>query len=55
MMCGEHDALEVAAVMAAISLSIYKTALSEEDFYKIMERIFKSKDEIKTFEKPTIQ
>lgn len=54
-LCGRHNVLEVAAVMAAISLSIYKTALSEEDFAKIMESIFKSKDNIKTFDKPTIQ
>ena len=46
----EHSALAIAAVLNAVSMSIYKTALSDKDYDKMCETIFDLRHEIKTFE-----
>jgi len=46
----EHSALKIAAVLNAVSMSIYKTALSESDYDKMCETIFDLRHDIKTFE-----
>mgnify|MGYP000035207828 FL=1 len=45
----EIDPLIVAAVLAATSLSIYKTTLPLEDFEKIVDAIADSKDSVKSW------
>jgi hypothetical protein len=54
-MCVEHGPMEVAAVMMAQSLTIYKSALSEEEYNKIVDNISASRDKVKTFSKPVFQ
>ena len=46
----EHSALSIAAVLNAVSMSIYKTALSESDYDKMCETIFDLRHEIQTFQ-----
>ena len=46
----EHSALKIAAVLNAVSMSIYKTALSESDYDKMCETIFDLRHEIQTFQ-----
>jgi len=45
-----HDALEVAGVLVAQALSIYKTVLSKEDYDGIVDTISESRDQIKTIQ-----
>ena len=44
------DVLMVAAVMSTIGMSLYRTALSEEDYNKMVEAMFDLKGEIQTLE-----
>ena len=50
---GEYDPLEVAGVMCAQAIKIYKSALAKEDYDDIMEAIFLSKDEVQEIKGPT--
>jgi hypothetical protein len=45
----EHSALKIAAVLNAVSMSIYKTALSESDYEKMCETIFDLRNDVHTF------
>lgn len=55
-MAQEHNAMEIAAVMMAQAMSIYKTALSEEDFNNIVDVISMSRQSVKIFiGKPSLQ
>lgn len=42
----EHSAFEIAAVMSSLSLSIYKSTLSEEDFHRMVDTISSSRDRV---------
>lgn len=44
-----YDPLMIAGCMIAQSLAIYRTALSEDDYNKMIEGIVEKKDQIKTF------
>jgi hypothetical protein len=44
-----YDPLMIAGCMIAQSLAIYRTALSEEDYSKIVEGILEKKDYVNTF------
>lgn len=44
------DALEVAAVMASMALTIYKTTLSEDEFNDIVDAISASRGNVKAIE-----
>ena len=46
----EHSALKIAAVMNAVGMSIYKTALSESDYDKMCKTIYDLRNDINTFE-----
>ena len=50
---GEYDPLEVAGVMCAQAIKIYKSALAKEDYDDIMEAIFLSRDEVQEIKGPT--
>ena len=45
----DNNALAIAAVLNAVSMSIYKTALSESDYDKMCETIFDLRHEVNTF------
>jgi hypothetical protein len=47
--------MEVAAIMMAQALTIYKSAMSEEDYNRMVDNISSSRDKVKTFERPVIQ
>ena len=50
---GKYDPLEVAGVMCAQAIKIYKSALAKEDYDDIMEAIFLSRDEVQEIKGPT--
>ena len=54
-MCVENSPMEVAAIMMARAMTIYKSALSEEEYNQIVDNISASRSKIKTFERPTFQ
>jgi hypothetical protein len=54
-MVGIHGPLEVAAIMMTQALSIYKSAMSEEDYNKMVDMISASRTQVKTFNKSVIQ
>jgi 5-bromo-4-chloroindolyl phosphate hydrolysis protein len=47
--------MEVAAIMMAQALTIYKSALSEDEYNAIVDNISNSRDKVKRFERPVIQ
>ncbi len=51
----KHDILECAAMMMAQAMRIYKTALSPEDYEKMIKTILESSDNITEMESPTLQ
>ena len=54
-MCVENGPMEVAAVMMAQSLTIYKSVLSEDEYNAIVDNISASRGKVKTFEKAVLQ
>ena len=54
-MAQEHGAMEIAAVMMAQALSIYKTALSEDDYNNIVDVMSISRNNVKTFHQSNLQ
>ena len=51
---GENDPLACAGIMMAQAMRIYKSMLTENEFNMMVETIQKSRPEITTIEKPTI-
>ena len=51
---GENDPLACAGIMMAQAMRIYKSMLTENEFNIMVETILKSRPEITTVEKPTI-
>ena len=54
-MAGKYGAMEVAAIMVAQALTIYKSAMSEEAFNVMVDNISNSRDQVKTFQKAVLQ
>ena len=54
-MAQDHTAMEIAAVMMAQAMSIYKTALSEEDFNNVIDVMSVGRQSVKTFARPNLQ
>jgi len=54
-MCAENSPMEVAAIMMTQSLTIYKSAMSEDDYNRMVDNISASRNQVKTFERPTFQ
>ena len=54
-LCVEHSPMEVAAIMMAQALTIYKSAMSEDDYNRMVDNISASRDKVKTFERPNLQ
>lgn len=55
VMLEDYRPMEVAGVMIAQALSMYKTLLTEEEYNKMVDFIYDRKNEIKTFQGPNIQ
>lgn len=51
----QHNALSVAAIMMTQALSIYKTAMNEEEYNLMVDNISASRDQVKTFSGPVLQ
>jgi hypothetical protein len=51
IMLEEYNAIEIAGIMATQALSLYRTALSEEDYQKMIEMIYDNRNEVKVFSK----
>lgn len=49
-----YDPMAVAGVMMTQALSIYRTALSDEDYTVIVEEILARKDQVKIFTHPAL-
>jgi len=54
-MCADHGAMEVAAIMMAQALTIYKSAMSDEDYNRMVDSISASRAQVKTFQRPVMQ
>jgi hypothetical protein len=54
-MCTENSPMEVAAIMMTQSLTIYKSAMSEDDYNRMVDSISASRNKVKTFVRPTFQ
>ena len=54
-MVGEYGAMEVAAIMMAQALSIYRSGLDEADYNRMVDSISASRDKVHTFDKPVFQ
>jgi hypothetical protein len=54
-MVGQYGAMEVAGVMTAIALSIYRSGLTEEEYNNMIDAISANRKQVKTFEKPVLQ
>ena len=54
-LCEKNDPLMVAGIMMAQAIKIYKTALPDEDFERMMDTIADSKDIVKPLNTPTLQ
>lgn len=55
IMLEDYRPMEVAGVMIAQALRIYKTLLTEDDFNKMIDNISNSRDKVEKFEGPIIQ
>jgi hypothetical protein len=54
-MITDGNTLSVAAIMMAQALSIYKTALNDEEYNAIVDNISASRDQVKQFTGPSLQ
>ena len=54
-MCVEHSPMEVAAIMMAQALTIYKSTMSDEDYNSMVDSISSSRNKVRTFNKLVIQ
>lgn len=54
-MCIDHDPMAIAAIMMTQALSIYKTAMSQEDYNRMVDSISANRNQVKTFERPILQ
>jgi hypothetical protein len=50
-----YEPTEVAGVMAAQAMTIYKTVLTPEEYELMAESIYNSRDQVKKLERPVIQ
>ena len=54
-MVGQYGPYEVAGVMMAQALSIYKSSMDQTEFDRIVEHISASRDQVKTFTGTVLQ
>jgi hypothetical protein len=51
----DGNTLSVAAIMMAQALSIYKTAMNDEEYNAMVDNISASRDQVKQFTGPSLQ
>ena len=54
-MIADGNTLSVAAIMMAQALSIYKTAMNDEEYNAMVDSISASRDQVKQFTGPVLQ
>lgn len=54
-MVGQYDPMAVAGVMMAQALSIYRTAMTEDDYNEMVDAISEKRDHVKKFEQVVLQ
>jgi hypothetical protein len=54
-MVGVHGPMEVAAIMMAQALSIYRTGLNDEEYNQMVDSISANRNRVHTFEKIVTQ
>jgi len=54
-LCADYKPMEVAAILMAQALSIYRSGLSEEEYNSMVDTISASRGQVKTFDKVVIQ
>ena len=54
-MVGVHGSMQVAAVMMAQALSIYRSAMDPEDYDRMVDSISASRSQVKTFDRLSVQ
>ena len=54
-MINSNNSLSVAAIMMAQALSIYKTAMNDEEYNAMVDNISASRDQVKKFIGPSLQ
>jgi len=54
-MINSSNSLSVAAIMMAQALSIYKTAMNDEEYNAMVDNISASRDQVKKFTGPSLQ
>jgi len=54
-LCADYKPMEVAAILMAQALSIYRSGLSEEEYNSMVDTISSSRGQVKTFDKVVIQ
>ena len=55
IMLEEYDSLEIAGIMVAQALSIYRTAMTEQEYNQMVDNISDSRDLVHTFHGPDLQ
>lgn len=53
--CFEHSPMAVAGVMIAQALTIYKSAMSEEEYNLMVDNISAQRSKVKTVKRPILQ
>lgn len=51
----DYDPLEMAAVLTVQALTMYKTLLSEDEYLAMVDSIYESRHDVKTFTGPSLQ
>lgn len=51
----DYSGLEIASVLSAQAMTIYKTIMSEEDYQEVVEAIYDSRNKVQALEGPTLQ
>jgi hypothetical protein len=54
-MINSNNSLSVAAIMMAQALSIYRTAMNDEEYNAMVDNISASRDQVKKFTGPSLQ
>jgi hypothetical protein len=54
-LCADYKPMQVAAILMAQALSIYRSGLSNEDYNSMVDTISASRGQVKTFDKVVLQ
>jgi len=50
VMLEDYDAMEAAAIMSTLALSLYRSCMDEEDYQRMAKNIYDNRNNVKTFE-----